>query len=381
VLVAVAASLAARADAVARAEPGVTADTILLGGTAALSLPGGAAAVRGAEAYLKHVNARGGVHGRRLAYRVLDDGGDPARALDAARRLVEQDGVFALFHTAGTAPNEAIRPYLNGLRVPQLFADAAAASLGRDFRRFPWTIGFRPSHEAEGWIHGAYLARAKPAARVAVLFQDDADGRELLRGLRGGSARSQVTVVAARAYDAAAGDVHAELAALQASGADTLALFARAAVATRAGAALRGLAWRPLLVTSAGESTLTGAVSLAFVKDPGDPRWARDPGLRLYGTILGRHAPTARAADVRHVHGMAAAYELVRVLRAAGPLPTRGAVMAQTRKLRGASNPFLLPGIRVETSATERFPLEQAMLQRRTPAGWRVFGGLWSARG
>ena len=359
-------------------DPGISPTAILLGATAPLS-SADAAVARGATAYFKHVNARGGVGGRAIVYRVLDDGGDPGLALQATRRLIEQDRVFALVGSVGTEQNLAARDYLNAARVPQLFAASGAAALG-DFRRAPWTIGFQPSHRFEGWVYGRYLSRARPDARVAVLFQDDDYGRELLAGLREGISATKARVVATQGYVAGVFNVQAQAARLKASGANVLALFATARVATQALAV-----WRPGLVILAADGRPSrvgeGALSLGFLKEPSEPRWRQDPALRLYRTLMARHATGANAGDVRHVWGMAIAYQTVKLLRAAGESPTRASVRARLSRLDDPSNPFLLPGIEVETSATERLPLERAQLRRFTGGRWRAFGGLWSYRG
>lgn len=365
------------------AEPGVTATELLLGATVPLTGPASAdaAAARGADAYFRWVNARGGVHGRKIVYRYVDDASDPAQTLEVTRRLVEEDGVLALFNSYGTEQSLAVRDYATGLGVPQLFVDSGASTFGRDYRRYQSTIGFRPSYAAEGRIYGLYLARTRPRARVAVLVGDDADGRELVAGLSRGLAGSGAKVVATQP---AALDVTPQIGELNASRADVLAVFAPPSVARQAFAAARRLAWRPLTLVSSNAGTAAlrppeGAVSLTYLKDPSDKRWAEDAGMRLFRSILSRYAKGANARDGRHVYGMAVAHTLVRVLRAAGPAPTRAGVLARTRLLRDPSNPFLLPGITVRTSATDRFPIEQAQLRRWSNGSWRPFGGLWAS--
>ena len=303
--------LVAGAAASTRADPGVTPTTIVLG----IAEPDSAYG-RGAAAYFRFVNARGGVNGRSIVIRP------------------EGPDVFAVFDSV------------------ELFGE------------------FRLSPRAEGWILGSYLARTRRGAGVAVLYADDEEGRELLAGLRQGIARSTVGLVVAQPWldgddaDSAARD-------LQATGADTLALFIRSPAAPARAMVRNG--WRPALVARSAAPGVQGAVSLSFAKDPRDPAWRDDPGLRRHRSALAR-------ADEQFVEGMAAAYELVRVLRAAGKTPTRAAVVAAIRNLRDASNPFLLPGVVVRTSPADRFPVEQARLRRYTQAGWRGFGGLWTHR-
>ena len=368
-------AIATGASAASSADPGITPTRILLGGVA----PAEAPAARGANAYFKYVNGRGGVNGRSIAYLVADDASDPAAAVQATERLVEQDGVFAVVNAVGTEQNLATRDYLNAAKVPQLFVGSGATAFGSDFRRYPWTIGFQPSHHAEGWIYGSYVSRARPGAKIAVLYQGGAFGADLLTGLRQGIARTKARVVAAQSVAVTDPDLQAQVTSLKASGASVLALFVAPSDANRAYALANRLGWRPLIVTTAA-AKVEGAVSIAFLKDPTDARWRSDSGLRLYRSLMARFAKGANMNDVDHVYGMAVAYATVRVLKAVGKNPTRAAVIAQTRRLNEASNPFLLPGISIKTSASERFPIEQALLQRWSKGRWTSFGGLWGYR-
>ncbi|MEO5575747.1 MAG: ABC transporter substrate-binding protein [Gaiellaceae bacterium] len=397
VAIALAGAITTGATAATSADPGITATTILVGGTAPLSGSTSATAsvARGAAAYFRYVNARGGVNGRTIRYAFVDDGADPARTEQATRQLVEQDGVFAIFNSLGSEHNLAIRNYLNAAKVPQLFVASGATTFGRDYTTYPSTIGFQPSHRAEGWIYGSYLARARPGGKVGVLFQNDDFGKELLAGLKQGLARSAVRIVAVQPYDVTAPDVQSQISRLKASGADVLALFATPRNAIQSYAFANRLGWRPLIVNNAASSAakvmtlaseggtnraVENSVSIVFVKDPTDAKWRSDAAMKLYRSIMSRFAKGANQRDVDHVHGMAVAYQLAKVLKAAGRNPTRASVLAQTRKLNDPSNPFLLPGLTVETSATDRFPIEQALLQRWSEGSWRSFGGLWSSK-
>ena len=366
-------ALAVGATAASRTDPGVEETTILLGATASLSETEPAAVVRGASAYFRYVNARGGVNGRTITYKVSDDASDPAQAVQATLRLVDEDGVFAIVNAAGTEQNLATRPYLNAAKVPQLFVGSGATAFGSEYRRYPWTIGFQPSHRTEGWIYGRYVSRSRPGAKVAVLHEDGVDGLDLLAGLKQGISGSKARVVDA---EPVAPDLDAQVASLKASGATVLALFVSPETATDAYAAATRLGWRPLIVTAAA-ARVEGAVSIAFLKDPADSAWRNDPALKLYRAIMSRYAKGADAKDVNHLYGMAVAYETAKVLKAAGETPTRAAVGARVRKLNDSSNPFLLPGIAIRTTATDRFPIEQALLQRWSKGSWKSFGGLW----
>jgi len=367
------------------ADPGIGPGSILLGATAPLSgaSTDAAAVAVGARAYFAHVNARGGVAGRRIEYTIADDAGDPAQALDATRGLVEEEGVFAIVSAAGTEQGLAARGYLNSAKVPQLFTVSGAATWGRDRRTFPWSIGFQPSSQTEGWIYGRYVARVLRNAKVAVLHQDDVQGSDLLRGLRRGLAGSGARVVAVQPFEPTASTVQPEVARLRAAGAGVLAIFATPSSAARAYAALRRLRWKPQVVVN-GPATPSagappgGAISLAFLKDTSDPQWRDDPGMRLYRSILRRYARGANVRDVQHVHGMAVAYETALLFGRLGAMPTRAKLMARVRSITSAGNPFLLPGVAVRTSRTDGFPIQQGRLQRFTKGRWVPFGGLWS---
>jgi len=390
-------AIATGATAASGADPGITGKTILLGGTTPLSGAASAYAsvARGADAYFQHVNRSGGVNGRTIEYKYVDDAYNAAQAVQATKQLVEQDKVFAIFNSLGTEQNEAIRDYLNAMKVPQLFVASGATTFGADYKKYPWTIGFQPSYRAEGWIYGKYLARTKPSATIAVLFQNDAYGKDLMAGLKQGIARSKVKIIAAEPFEVTAPDVQSQIAKLKASNANTLALFATPRHAIQGYVFANRLKWRPLIINNAVSSasnimtlaseggtnkSVENSISIVFLKDPTDAKWRNDSAVKLYRSIMARYAKGANVKDVYHVYGMAVAYETVRVLKAAGKNLTRVGVMTQTRKLNDASNPFLLPGIAVKTSATERFPIEQALLQRWSKGGWNSFGGLWGFR-
>jgi branched-chain amino acid transport system substrate-binding protein len=379
------------------AEPGVTPTSLLLGGTTPLSGTASAyaAVARGADAYLKYVNARGGVFKRKLIYKYVDDAYNPAQTVQATRQLVEQDGVFAIFNSLGTEHNLATREYLNAAKVPQLFVASGATTWGRDAARYPQTIGFQPSYQAEGWVYGKYLGRTKPRAKVAVLAQNDDYGRDLLLGLKRGIQRSRVRIVAAENYEVTASDVQSQIAKLKASGADTLALFATPKFAIQSYVFANRLGWRPLVINNAVSSasnimvlasegrsnkTVNGTVSVVFLKDPADPKWKDDAAIRLYRSIMAKYAKGANPKDVYHVYGMAVAYTLVDVLRKAGANVTRAGVLRQARSLTIPANPFLLPGIQIKTKGADQFPIEQVLLQQWQRGAWRSFGGIWGYR-
>ena len=395
-LAVVAASVAAAGaeTAVRAADPGVTRTSILLGGTAPLSGEAAAAAAtaRGAELYFRYVNDRGGVFGRRIRYRYLDDAYDPQRTVQATRQLIQQDRVFAIFNPIGTAHNLATRPFLNAMKVPQLFVASGHSGWGKQARQFPWTIGLIPTYTSEGIVYGRHIVRTRPRARIAVLYQDDEYGREMLAGLRNGLGRRARQIVAQQKYDPTASDVASQVARLKASGANTFMNFAFGKFAIQAFVIVKRLGWKPQIyvnAVAAATSVMTiaktsgqveRAISVAFFKDPADPRWRRDRGMRLFMSIMRRYGRGGEVRNGYYLAGMASAYTMVETLRKAGRNPTRRSVMNAALRLNIRNHPFVLPGIRVKTSPPrDRFPIEQMQLERWRNSGWRAFGRIVTA--
>jgi branched-chain amino acid transport system substrate-binding protein len=379
------------------ADPGVSPTTIVIGGTSPLTGPAAAYAsvARGAKAYFDYVNAAGGVAKRKIDYRIVDDAYNPAQTVPAVRRLVEQDKVFAIFNTLGTSSNLAIRDYLNQMHVPQLFVASGATTWGRDAATYPWTIGFQPSYAAEGWVYGKYVARNMKKARIAVLFQNDDYGKDLLGGLKSGLGGSGSKVIAAQPYEVTSPDVQSQIGKLKASGANVLAIFATPTFAIQAYVFANRLGWKPqvfvngvsgtsnimLLASEGGKNkAVEGSITSTILKDPTDPRWKNDAGMKLYRTILGKYAKGANPDDTYHVYGMAVAYETVSLLKRLGANPTRVGLLKAARSLNDPKNPFLVSGIAVKTGSGDNFPVQQGQLQRWTKGRWVPVGGLWQSK-
>jgi branched-chain amino acid transport system substrate-binding protein len=379
------------------ADPGVTSTTILLGGTSPLTGPAAsyASVARGAKAYFDSINAKGGVAKRKIEYDIVDDAYNPALTVQGVRRLVEQDKVFAVFNTLGTESNLAIRDYLNQMKVPQLFAASGATTWGRDAAKYPWTIGFQPSYAAEGFVYGRYVAQSMRKAKIAVLFQNDDYGKDLLGALKSGLGRSGSKVVAAEPYQVTSPDVGSQIAKLKASGANVLAIFATPTFAIQAYVFANRLGWKPKVIVNGVSGTsnimalaseggknkvVEGSITTNVLKDPTDPRWKADAGMKLYRALLAKYAKGANVNDVYHVYGMAVAYETVGLLRRLGANPTRAGLMKAARSMNDPKNPFLLPGVVVKTGAGDNFPVQQGQLQRWTNGRFVPFGGLWQSK-
>jgi branched-chain amino acid transport system substrate-binding protein len=394
---ALALALASAAGATSAADPGITGTSILLGGT--VPLTGEAAAfgsvAPGARAYFDYVNSKGGVNGRKIEYRYYDDAYDPAQTVQLTRRLVEQDRVFAIFGSVGTANNLAIRDYLNAQQVPQVFSADGSQSIARDHARYPWTMGFLMSYRGEGDVYGKTIAKSRPKARIAVLYENTELGRDLLTGLTRAIAGKGPKIVAREAYEFTGADVTSQIALLKASRADTLMVFATPRFFIEAIATTHKLGWKPqvYIASVSIEPTIMGiarfnapeltkgALSIAFVKNPNDPVWAKDRTVALYRSIMKRFDPSGKPTDVYNWYGMTVAWTMVDTLRRAGRDLTRASLLAAAQSVDTRANPFLLPGIRLHTSRSDYRPLEQAYLYRYDNKQWVKASGLLLARG
>jgi branched-chain amino acid transport system substrate-binding protein len=379
------------------ADPGITDDSILLGATVPLTgdQVAYAALARGADAYFKYVNARGGVRGRKIQYLYLDDSYNPSETVRKTRELVQDEKVFAIFNSVGTEHVLAVRPYLNQAGVPQLFVGSGVSALALERKRYPWSMGYLPRFAGEGALYGRYVARTRPRAKIAVLHEDSEYGRDMFTGLRRGLGRLTTRITAVETYTLGGSDLNSQIARLKASRADTIMIFALPTQTIQAFLAVHKLGWRPRIFVNSvsidpfvmevvqrntSKRLVEGAISSSFLKDPTDPALARDPGVRLYKRILRRYLPNAKVKEVAHLYGMAAAYTMVDALRAAGPEPTRASLLRAATHLDERSNPFFVRGIAVKTGPADYYPVERTRMLRFHAGRWRQFGGLVSVR-
>jgi branched-chain amino acid transport system substrate-binding protein len=372
------------------ATPGITPTQIVLGATGPLTGAESqyAPTITGAQAYFDYVNAHGGVHGRKIVYKVEDDQYNPVNTVQLTQKLVEQDGVFAIFNSIGTEHALAVRSYLNAKKIPQLFVGSGAAAIGDQHAKYPWTIGLLPSFVGEGLIYGRLIAQNQPKAKIGVLYENDEYGSELLAGLKKGLGSRAKQVVSTQSYALLDTDVASQVQSLRASGADTFVIFALPKQAIQAFVAAAKLGWKPTeYVTSvsidpavmqivrlnAGPQTGVGATSTAFLHDPTNPTQKRAPGVKLYLQIMKRYLPSEDPKAVAHIYGMMAAYAMVDTLEHAGQNPTRASVLRAAQHLT-ETNPFLLPGLRLTTTPSDYFPIGRTYLVRYLHGYWNVLG-------
>ena len=371
------------------AAPGVTARTITIGGTFPLTGPASTYAPIPAamKAYFSYVNkrrgpdGRRGVFGRQIVWKYYDDQYNPAQTVQLTRRLVEQDNVFAIVGSLGTEHNEAIRPYLNQKKVPQLLNATGASTWGKDFRRYPWTGGWQPDYEREGRLYGQAIARNSPSAKIAVIYQNDSYGQDYLRGLKAGLGAKTSNIVGEEAYEVTAADVRSQVAKLRATGATVFVILATPRATIQSYVFARALGWNPAVIytnsVSATDTFLTtaqrsGAGDLVnntftaqYAKDPANPRWDNDEAMKLYKQVMAQYAPGARVTDGLNYYGVAVAHAFVQLLYKAGRNPTRESLMKAFRNWDEV-NPFLLPGNRQKTGRSDQEPLECHQLAKFT---------------
>jgi branched-chain amino acid transport system substrate-binding protein len=381
--------------ALAASTPGVTAATVTIGGTVPVTGPAAlfGSVGRGADAYFKYVNAHGGVNGRKIKYIYRDDGYEPSKTVQLTRELVENDKVLAIFSTIGTDNTIATTDYLNAAKVPQLFAGTGAARVGDAYKTHPWTMGYLPSFRAEGVIYGRSIAK-RADAKVAVLYEASDFGKDLTDGLKKGLGAKASAIVAQEAYQPTDTSIESQMSTLRASGANVLVLNVTPQYAILAYVAAHKFGWKPkiylgsvcispnvmdIVRASVGQE-VNGSQSIAFVKDPTDKVWAKDPAVVLYKQVLKKYAPGARPEDVYNFYGMGVAYTMVDALEHAGKNPSRASLLAAAQHLDEV-NPFMRPGIKITTSPKDYYPISKAQLVRYDRTHWVAVGSLQSAHG
>jgi branched-chain amino acid transport system substrate-binding protein len=371
---------------------GVTASEIRIGNTMAYSGSVSALGVvqgRTMEAFFRMVNDAGGVGGgRKVRFLSYDDGYSPPKTVEQVRRLVEQDRVACLFSTLGTPTTSAILRYTNGRKVPNLFPSTGADKWS-NYREYPWTIGFAPSYRIEAQLYTRHLLAARPEGRFAVLYQNDDFGRDYVHGARDviGAERFDGTARLAT-YEATDPTIDSQLLSLQAAGVESLILAVTAKFGSMAIRKMHEIGWRPnycihygansvgLVIRPAGPERAVGLTTAAYLKDPTDPAWAEDAGMKEWRAFMALYMPEGDLTDLNHVYGYAASRAMHQVLRQCGDDLSRENIMRQATNLNDVELPTLLPGIRLNSSPTNYRPIRQMQLQRWTGQAYERFGPL-----
>jgi len=370
--------------------PGVTDTEIRIGQTMPYSGPASSYGTAGkAEAaYFAKINAEGGVNGRKITLISLDDGYSPPRTVEQVRRLVEQEEVLLIFSMLGTPTSAAVQKYLNAKKVPQLFCASGASEFG-DPQHFPWTMGWRPNYRSEARVYAKYILKVRPDAKIGVLYQNDDLGRDYLKGLHEGLGEKAASMIVSEvSYEVTDPTVDSQIVTLQGSGANTLLNFSTPKAAAQAIRKAYDLGWKPLhLLSNVGSSVASvlkpagleksvGLLTAAFLKDPTDKQWLNDPAYRDWMAWMKQYYPEGDTTDLYNVYGYGLAQTLVHVLKQSGDDLTRDNVMRQASSLKTLALPMALPGVKLNTSPTDYYPIEQMWMQKFDGKQWVLVGDL-----
>jgi branched-chain amino acid transport system substrate-binding protein len=385
-----------------RADPGITKTSIHIGGTFPLT---GVASlyktIPAAEgAYYAYVNAHGGVNGRKINFTVLDDAYDPSKTVPLTQQLVEQNKVFAVVGSLGTAPNLATWTYLNSKGVPQVLLATGDSYWGFcetkvcAGSKHPLTMGWQPDYPGEGRLYGQYIAKNTPNAKIGVLYQNDAYGQNYFAGLKQGLGAKRENIVDAESYDISQTSLVQQILALKSKGADTFVVFGTPSPTITALVTATKVGWNPttyinnvsdnrlfMLAAAANGANVDGVISTNYVaSQTTQPTLA---GIKLANSIISQYAPDLmtnyKEGDGNIVYGLGVGWTFVWALQHAGKNPTRASLMTALHSMKNVKNPFLYPGILMNTSATDAFPIEQEiMIKWSGGAGgdWHPFGKL-----
>jgi branched-chain amino acid transport system substrate-binding protein len=372
---------------------GATDTEIKIGNIMPYSGPASAYGVIGKteEAYFRKINAEGGINGRKINFVSYDDGYSPPKTVEQARKLVESDEVLLIFNSLGTAMNSAIQKYMNAKKIPQLFV-ATGATKWNDPKEFPWTMGWQPNYQSETQIYAKYILKEYPNAKIAVMYQNDDYGKDYLKGLKDGlGAKAASMIVAEESYETSEPTIDTHIVKLKSTNADVFINVASPKFAAQAIKKMAEVQWKPIhflnsvsgsiggVITPAGPENAQGIISSAYLKDPTDPQWKNDAGMKSWNEFLDKYFPEANRTDASVIYGYTVTQTLVHVLKQCGDNLTRENVMKQAASVTDLELGGLLPGIKVNTSVTDFAPLSQLQLMRFKGDTWERFGDIISA--
>ncbi|KPF94939.1 branched-chain amino acid ABC transporter substrate-binding protein [Rhodopseudomonas sp. AAP120] len=373
-------------------DPGVTDTEIKIGNVEAYSGPASAYGVIGKteDAYFRMINDQGGINGRKINFISYDDAYSPPKTVEQVRKLIESDEVFLVFNALGTPTQTAVQKYHNAKKVPQLFV-ATGASKWNDPKDFPWTMGFQPSYRVEARIFAKYILKEKPNAKIAVFYANDDFGKDYVAGLKDILGANSKLIIAEESYETSEPSIDAHIVKLKDTGADVFVNISTPKFAAQAIKKMAELNWKPMhlmtdvsisigaVMKPAGLDASEGVLSAGYLKDASDPQWDNDEGMKKFKAFLDKYMPGANISDTNLVYGYTAAQTMVQVLKQSGDNLTRANVMKQAASLKDFAADTLLPGIKINTSATDFAPIEQLQMMRFTKGKWEMFGDIISA--
>jgi len=373
-------------------DTGATDTEIKIGNIMPYSGPASAYGVIGKTeaAYFNKINAEGGINGRKINFISYDDGYSPPKTVEQARKLVESDEVLLIFNPLGTPPNSAIQKYMNTKKVPQLFV-ATGATKWNDPKEFPWTMGWQPNYQSESRIYAKYILKEMPSAKIAILYQNDDYGKDYVKGLKDGlGAKAASMIIAEESYETTEPTIDSHIVKLKSTGADVFFNVTTPKFAAQAIKKIAEIEWKQLhflnnvsasigsVIKPAGPQNAQGIISSTYLKDPTDPQWKNDAGMKAWNEFLDKYYPEANRADASVMYAYTVAQGLVHVLKACGDNLTRENIMKQAASIKGLELGGLVPGIKVNTSATNFAPISQLQLMKFNGDKWDLFGEIIS---
>jgi ABC-type branched-subunit amino acid transport system substrate-binding protein len=373
--------------------PGVSDTEIVLGQTQAYSGPLSAFGTLGKveEAWFRKVNDEGGVNGRKIRLISLDDAYSPPKTLELTRKLVEQDNVLAIFSTMGTPTNTSIQRYLNGRKVPHLLI-SSGASKWNDPKNFPWSVGFNPNFHTEGKTYAQLIMKTKPDAKIALLYPNDDFGKDYTNGFKEGLGDKQKMIVSEQTYISTDPTVDSQLVTLKASGADVFFNVGTPKFAAQAIRKAGELGWKPMqflnnasssigaTLVPAGVEHAVGIVTVQYLKDATNKRWAEDPGIAEFKTFMQKYYPQGDLKDFVNTMGVAHAQTMVQILRQCGDDLSRENVMRQAANLKDLQLSVMIPGVKINTGPDDHAPIESVQMVRFDGTEWVPFGEIMGLR-
>ncbi len=369
------------------AAPGITDKEIKLGGSYPFSGPASAYASigKGAVTAFNAQNAKGGVQGRKINFITLDDAYEPPKAVANTRRLIQQEQVFALFNTLGTPNNLAIWDFVNQQKVPHVYVATGSTAWGADISKHPWTTGWQPNYQTEAAIYAEYLKREKPDAKVAVLYQNDGFGKDLLAGFEKALGGGNVKIVARESYEVTDPTVEPQVSKLAASDADAFLNITTPKFSAQAIGAIAKSDWKPLHILNnvgasktlvlkpAGLQNAKGIISTGYFKDPEDPQWQNDQAMQQYKSDVKQFGGGADPNESFVAYGYAVGQTMIKALENMKE-PTRDGLMQAVRNM-DEEIPLLLPGIKVTMNGEQdTYPIEAMQIMQFNGENWELQG-------
>ena len=374
-------------------DTGATDTEIKIGNIMPYSGPGSAYGSIGKTeaAYFKKINAEGGINGRKIKFISYDDAYSPPKTVEQARRLVESDEVLLIFGPLGTASNSAIQKSMNEKKVPQLFVQTGATKWNNP-KQFPWTMGWQPSYQSEGRIYAKYILKERPTGKIGILYQNDDYGKDYVKGIRDGlGAKAGSMIVGEESYETTTPTIDSHVVALKSEGADIFISITTPKFAAQSIKKVAELGWKPLFILNS-VGTSTGAVmrpagfensqsiiSAGYQKDPTDPQWKDDAGIKNFDAFLTKYFPEGNREDLFIMAGYNVAQTMVHVLTKCGDDLTRANIMKQAASIKSLQLEGLLPGVTINTSATDFAPIKQFQLRKVRGERWELFGDVISS--